>query len=304
MEKMIEVQGLIKSYGEVQAVRGLDFYVEKGKLFAFLGPNGAGKSTTIDILSTALKADQGSATINGYTLGKEDSKIRSSIGVVFQGHHLDDLLTVKENLITRGSFYGFRGAKLDDAVKRAAKDAEVTDYLNRPYGKLSGGQRRRADIARALVNRPQILFLDEPTTGLDAQTRRNVWDRINELQREKGMTIFLTTHYMEEAAGADYVIVIDHGEISAKGTPARLKEEYAHDQLRLWAEDLEPLRRTVQEMSLSFGEQADVITIPISSTLDALPIIERARDHISGFEVLQGTMDDAFIGITGKEMRQ
>ncbi len=303
MENIIEVHGLMKSYGDVQAVRGIDFYVEKGKLFAFLGPNGAGKSTTIDILSTALRADQGSATINGYTLGKEDSKIRSSIGVVFQGHHLDDLLTVKENLLTRGSFYGFTGTALQEAMEQAAKDAEVTDFLHRPYGKLSGGQRRRADIARALINRPQILFLDEPTTGLDAQTRRNVWDRVNELQKEKGMTIFLTTHYMEEAAGADYVIVIDHGRIAAKGTPAQLKAEYAHDQLRVWAEDLEPLQRLVQEMALSHKQQADVITIAIPSTLDALPIVERLRENISGFEVLQGTMDDAFIGITGKGMR-
>lgn len=303
MEKMMEVQGLMKSYGDVKAVRGIDFYVEKARLFAFLGPNGAGKSTTIDILSTALKADQGSAIINGYTLGKEDSKIRASIGVVFQGHHLDDLLTVKENLLTRGSFYGLKGKALLQAVEQAARDAEVTDFLNRPYGKLSGGQRRRADIARALVNRPQILFLDEPTTGLDAQTRRNVWDRINELQREQDMTIFLTTHYMEEAAGADYVIVIDHGKIAAKGTPAQLKTEYATDQLRLWAEDLEPLQKLVQEMTLSYEQHANVITIAIPSTLEALPIVERVRDHIAGFEVLQGTMDDAFIGITGKEMR-
>ncbi|HHT69792.1 MAG TPA: ATP-binding cassette domain-containing protein [Firmicutes bacterium] len=303
MEKMMEVHGLMKSYGKVEAVRGIDFYVEKGKLFAFLGPNGAGKSTTIDILSTALKADQGTAVINGYSLGKEDSKIRSSIGVVFQGHHLDDLLTVRENLLSRGSFYGLQGKALHEAVEQAAQEAEVTDFLHRPYGKLSGGQRRRADIARALVNRPQILFLDEPTTGLDAQTRRNVWDRIHELQKEKGMTVFLTTHYMEEAASADYVIVIDHGKIAAKGTPAQLKQEYAKDQLRLWANDLTPVRGLVEEMALSYDQHADVLTITIPSTLEALPIIERVRDHIAGFEVLQGTMDDAFIGITGKEMR-
>jgi len=303
MEKAVEVHGLVKSYGQVQAVRGIDFYVEKGKIFAFLGPNGAGKSTTIEILSTALQADQGRALINGYTLGQGDEKIRSTIGVVYQGHHLDDLLTVKENLLTRGSFYGPRGAKLDQAVRQAARSAQVEEFLQRPYGKLSGGQRRRADIARALVNKPQLLFLDEPTTGLDAQTRRHVWESINQLKEESGVTIFLTTHYMEEAAGADYVIVIDHGMIAAKGTPAELKEEYAQDQLRLWAQDQAALAAQIEEMGLEYQQQADVLTIAIASTLDALPIVERCRDHISGFEVLQGTMDDAFIGITGEEIR-
>lgn len=303
MEKMIEVHGLVKSYDEVKAVRGIDFYVEKGKLFAFLGPNGAGKSTTIEILSTALQANQGEVVINGYTLGQEDSKIRSAIGVVFQGHLLDDLLTVRENLLTRGSFYGRTGSDLHEAVVRAAEVTEALDFLDRPYGKLSGGQRRRADIARALVNRPQILFLDEPTTGLDAQTRRNVWECIRELQEETGMTVFLTTHYMEEASKADYVIVIDHGEIAAKGTPAQLKARYASDQLRLHVAQRKELAHVLEELSLSYEEQADIITIAIASTLDALPIIERCREHISGFEVLQGTMDDAFIGITGKEIR-
>ena len=303
MEKMIEVHGLVKSYGNVKAVRGIDFYVEKGKLFAFLGPNGAGKSTTIEILSTALKADEGEVVINGHALGQEDSKIRSAIGVVFQGHLLDDLLTVRENLLTRGSFYGLAGSDLHEAVVQAAEATEALDFLDRPYGKLSGGQRRRADIARALVNRPQILFLDEPTTGLDAQTRRNVWGCIRELQEETGMTVFLTTHYMEEAAKADYVIVIDHGEIAAKGTPAQLKARYATDQLRLHVAHRKELTYVLEELSLSYEEQADIVTIAIASTLDALPIIERCREHISGFEVLQGTMDDAFIGITGKEIR-
>lgn len=303
MEKMIEVHGLVKSYGNVKAVRGIDFYVEKGKLFAFLGPNGAGKSTTIEILSTALKADEGEVVINGHALGQEDSKIRSAIGVVFQGHLLDDLLTVRENLLTRGSFYGLAGSDLHEAVVQAAEATEALDFLDRPYGKLSGGQRRRADIARALVNRPQILFLDEPTTGLDAQTRRNVWGCIRELQEETGMTVFLTTHYMEEAAKADYVIVIDHGEIAAKGTPAQLKARYATDQLRLHVAHRKELTYVLEELSLGYEEQADIVTIAIASTLDALPIIERCREHISGFEVLQGTMDDAFIGITGKEIR-
>lgn len=303
MVKMIEVEGLAKSYGNIKAVKGIDFYVEKSKLFAFLGPNGAGKSTTIEILSTALKPDQGEVVINGYRLGAEDSKIRGSIGVVFQGHLLDDLLTVRENLLTRASFYGLRGQELQDAVQQAAHDAAVVDFIDQPYGKLSGGQQRRADIARALVNRPQILFLDEPTTGLDAQTRRTVWEFIRGLQEKNGMTVFLTTHYMEEAANADYVIVIDHGEIAAKGTPAMLKAEYATDQLRLHVKQIEEVRNILKEMELSYEEHADIITVFLAGTLEALPIIERCRDYILGFEVLQGTMDDAFIGITGKEMR-
>ncbi|NMB02381.1 MAG: ABC transporter ATP-binding protein [Firmicutes bacterium] len=303
MEKIIDVHGLAKSYGQIKAVKGIDFYVEQGKLFAFLGPNGAGKSTTIEILSTALKRDQGDVLINGYRLGVEDNQIRASIGVVFQGHLLDDLLTVRENLLTRGSFYGLKGQQLQAAVKQAAQDAAVIDFLDQPYGKLSGGQRRRADIARALVNRPRILFLDEPTTGLDAQTRRNVWEFIRELQEESGMTVFLTTHYMEEAAQADYVIVIDHGEIAAKGTPAQLKAKYANDQLRLRAKAVDETVNVLKELKLSYEMQADIIAVPIASTFDALPIIERCRDYISDFEVLQGTMDDAFIGITGKEIR-
>ena len=241
MEKAIEVRGLVKSYGQIQAVRGLDFYVERGKLFAFLGPNGAGKSTTVEILSTALKKDQGEVTIGGFTLGREDEQIRASIGVVFQDRVLDDRLTVRENLLFRGSFYGLKGAKLRQAVEQAARDAAALDFLDQRYGTLSGGQRRRADLARALVNRPKILFLDEPTTGLDAQTRRDVWEFIRRMQLETGMTVFLTTHYMEEAAQADYVVVINQGRIAARGTPAQLKEAYAADQLRLYTDSPQAL---------------------------------------------------------------
>jgi len=301
MERIIEVRGLAKSYGSTQAVRGLDFYVARGKLFAFLGPNGAGKSTTVEILSTALKKDQGEVTINGFTLGREDDKIRASIGVVFQGHVLDDRLTVRENLQFRGSFYGLKGERLRQAVEEAAKEAAAVDFVDRRYGALSGGQRRRADIARALVNRPQILFLDEPTTGLDAQTRRDVWDFIRKMQAESGMTVFLTTHYMEEAAHADYVIVINHGRIAAEGTPAQLKEAYAADQLRLYTSRPEEIAAVLQEMEVGWEQQADAFTVTLEGTLDALPVLERCREFIYGFEVLQGTMDEAFLEIIGKE---
>ncbi len=304
MEKVIEVSDLKKSYGAVEAVKGLDFYVERGKLFAFLGPNGAGKSTTIDILCTILKPDEGEVSICGHQLGSADAAIRSSIGVVFQNSLLDPLLTVKENILTRGSFYGKSGAALKEAALRAAKAADTTEYWNRPYGKLSGGQRRRADIARALVNAPEVLFLDEPTTGLDPQTRKNVWERIQRLQKEAGMTVFLTTHYMEEAEEADYVIVIDDGRIAARGTPTALRAQYASDLLKLFPLDEAATTSVLREANAEFSRVGDRLVVKIPSTMDALPLLERLKPFLMGFEVLNGTMDDAFIGITGKEIRE
>ncbi len=304
MEKIIEVKGLHKSYGEVHAVKGIDFYVEKGKLFAFLGPNGAGKSTTIDIICTFLKQDEGVVTVDGRTVGKDDRTIRNEIGAVFQDGLLDQLLTIEENLKCRGSLYGLKGKALSAAVKRTAEITGVTELLKRPYGKLSGGQRRRCDIARALINTPKILFLDEPTTGLDPQTRKSVWETVTKIQKESGMTVFMTTHYMEEAAGADYVIIIDNGEISAKGTPAELKEKYSKDRLVLTCKDTQAVAEKLKEMGFAYKISADTVQAELPATMDALPILESCRYMISGFEVLKGTMDDAFIAVTGKEIRQ
>lgn len=303
MNKIIEVSGLHKSYGAVHAVKGLDFYVESGKLFAFLGPNGAGKSTTIDIICTFLKQDSGTVIVDGHTLGEDDNAIRAIIGAVFQDGLLDDLLTVEENLNVRGGFYGLKGQKLTDAVLNAAYAAGIADLLKRPYGKLSGGQRRRCDIARALIHTPKILFLDEPTTGLDPQTRQNVWETITTLQKKTQMTVFMTTHYMEEAAGADYVIIIDNGQIAAKGTPADIKEKYTSDKLSLVCTDLANVRRILEEQNLEYRQVANQLLLSLPSTLAALPILEACREYLSGFEVAGGTMDDAFIAITGKEMR-
>ena len=304
MDKIIEVEDLHKSYGSIKAVNGLDFYVERGKLFAFLGPNGAGKSTTIDIICTFLKPDNGSVTVDGFALGRQDTEIRKIIGAVFQDGLLDELLTVEENLRIRGGFYGLKGKKLKDAVAYTAETTGVTEILKRPYGKLSGGQRRRCDIARALINTPKILFLDEPTTGLDPQTRKYVWDTITEIRKKNDTTVFLTTHYMEEAACADYVVVIDKGEISARGTPSELKERYSNDRLVISSHKTAELSKIFEEKGLSFAVLADTITVPLPSTLDSLPIIESCREYIESFEVVKGTMDDAFIAITGKEIRE
>lgn len=304
MNKIVEVKALTKAYKDVKAVNGIDFYVEEGKLFAFLGPNGAGKSTTIDMICTYLQPDSGSITVDGYNVGKDDNEIRSKIGIVFQDSVLDPILTIKENVTLRGSLYGLKGKKLSNAVKKACEIVGITDIMNRPYGKLSGGQRRRADIARALVNTPKILFLDEPTTGLDPQTRANVWKTINDLQKKNNMTVFLTTHYMEEAAEADYVIVIDSGKIAAKGTPADIKENYAQNSLHITPKDETLLEETFKSLGVDFSKTAGEYVVKIKNTADALPVINKINDNILNFEVIKGTMDDAFMGITGKEIRQ
>lgn len=304
MEKIIEVENLTKSYGAVTAVNDISFYVEKGQLFSFLGPNGAGKSTTINILCTLLEFDGGVCKIGGFDLGREDKEIRNIIGIVFQDHVLDDLLTVRENLTVRAGFYTKDKAAIKKAVYEAGQATELADILDRPYGKLSGGQRRRADIARALLFKPQILFLDEPTTGLDPQTRKNIWQTVKRLQTEWGMTVFLTTHYMEEAADSDYVVVIDRGVIAAKGSPLALRAQYASDTLRLYPSDETGLCEILKTMQVKYEGFAGQMVVKIPNTLSAMPILESCKPYLSGFQVLQGSMDDAFIGITGKEMRE
>ena len=304
LEKIIEVKGLSKRFGDVQAVKNIDFHVNAGQLFAFLGPNGAGKSTTIDIICTLLQADSGEVRINGYILGKDDFAIRSDIGVVFQTNLLDKLLTVKENLEVRGSFYGLSKSEWEPAFLRATQAAGVTEFLDRPYGKLSGGQKRRADIARALINTPKILFLDEPTTGLDPQTRKNVWDTIRKLQAEHGMTIFLTTHYMEEAASADYVVIIDEGEIIAEGTPDALRERYSSDVLKMRTGTVSEVSRILDAHQMQYELQKDLFRVKLAKTLDALPILEQCKTYLTYFEVVAGSMDDAFIAITGKQVQE
>lgn len=305
MEKIIEVKSLAKSYfvqrKEVKAVKGIDFYVEKGTMFSFLGKNGAGKSTTIDILCTLLEPDAGTVMINGYELGKNDFDIRKSIGIVFQRSLLDPMLTVYENLKVRGRFYKFPRQKLKERIEAVTEIAQLGEFLHRPYEKLSGGQRRRADIARALVNTPKVLFLDEPTTGLDSRARKDIWATIRSLQQEKGVTVFLTTHYMEEAEQSDYITIIGHGEILAKGTPLELKMKYCHDLLKLVPKNPDLFKQTLKENQIDFAPKGEVIEIRLNSTIDAIPFIERFKDDITNVEIINGTMDDVFLDITGKD---
>jgi len=303
-ERIIDVSELHKSYKEIHAVKGISFYVKKGDLFAFLGPNGAGKSTTIDILTTVLKNDSGTITIDGLTLGPDDFKIKQNIGVVFQDKVLDDLLTVRENLLFRGTLYNFSKEEVQKRVDKAIEMTDVGSFQNRRYKTLSGGMKRRVDITRALINTPKILFLDEPTTGLDPMSRKQIWNTIENLRKDFGMTIFLTTHYMEEADNADYVVVIVQGEIAAKGTPTELKEKYSHDHLHIKPGSMETLVSKLQADGVAYQVVADLVKIPLKSSVEAIPLIQRYQAEIVSLSVVNGSMDDAFLNITGKEIDQ
>lgn len=300
VSEMITVEHLKKYYREVRAVDDISFIVEKGELFGFLGVNGAGKSTTINMLCTLLKPTEGRALINGMELGKEDEEIKKHIGIVYQNNCLDHLLTVQENLLIRGGLYEKDKENLRHNLTRVTEILNLTDVLKRPFGKLSGGQKRRCEIARALMHTPDILFLDEPTTGLDPATRKNVWETVSKLQKEMGMTVFLTTHYMEEAAAADHIGIMDHGHLVEYGTPFSLKETYAKDKLYLIpkAEQRENIVMELRKSRLEYSVLEERIFVKLDSTLSAMPLLTKLEDRIQGFEVIQGTMDDVFLSVT------
>jgi multidrug/hemolysin transport system ATP-binding protein len=300
---IIEVKNLVKKYGSLTAVDGISFTVEEGALFAFLGPNGAGKSTTINVICTMLGKTDGEIIINGHEVGRADDDVRRSIGVVFQHSVLDSLLTVRENLEVRASFYAVKGAALKERILYLTEVVGLGDFIDRRYGKLSGGQRRRADVARALVNTPKILFLDEPTTGLDPQTRMKVWNSLYEMQRKEKMTVFLTTHYMEEAAAADDVAIIDHGKIVAQGSPAALKDQYSKDSLILLPRDIDGIGTVLDGIGRKYTGKNDTVTVPVSDSLDALAVLKQIEPHIASFEVIKGNMDAVFMNVTGHKIR-
>jgi multidrug/hemolysin transport system ATP-binding protein len=302
MKSILKIDHLIKSYGPIQAVNDISLEVNEGELFAFLGPNGAGKSTTINVLCTLLSADSGEVMINGFVLGKDDDKIRKDIGVVFQKSFLDNLLTVYENLATRASFYGLSKTVTKARIDDLTEQLSLGEFIHRPYGKLSGGQRRRAEIARALVNHPRLLFLDEPTTGLDPQTRHSIWNYIDELRRKHKMTIFLTTHYMEEAARCDRVCIIDHGVILELDTPTELRLKYAPTLLRL--KTSKDLTRTLDQESFTYTKTAQGYEVVIPQSKASLAFLNTHQAEYDHFEVLEGTMDTVFLALTGKVIRE
>ncbi len=302
MEDIIQVVHLKKYFKEIKAVDDISFHVKKGQLYGFLGVNGAGKSTTINILCTLLMSTQGEVSICGYGLGKEDREIRKKIGVVFQDNVLDNRLTIKENLITRASLYDKNSKSIYANLNFVCEVLEIGDLLHREYRMLSGGQKRKCEIAKALMNRPEILFLDEPTTGLDPQTRRNVWECVDKLRREDQMTIFLTTHYMEEAARAQYVSIMEAGKLVAGGTPSQLKEQYAQDILKLVPENTEELLDSLKKAELVFEQRSNHIRVAVPDSMYGLKVLNQVKDTLKSFEVIQGTMDDVFLNVTGKSL--
>lgn len=297
MESIIKVEHLKKYYKDIKAVDDISFKVEKGELFGFLGVNGAGKSTTINILCTIFEPTEGLVEVNGLKLGKDNEEIKRHIGVVYQTNCLDKRLTVKENLMLRGALYETKRESLTKNLDNVCEILELTDVMKRPFGKLSGGQKRRCEIARALMHTPDILFLDEPTTGLDPATRKSVWSTITKLQRELDMTVFLTTHYMEEAARANHIAIIDSGHIVQYGTPFSLKEAFAKDKLRIFPKEnmLAPIQDILDRQGALYKIKEEKITVAIDSTILSLPLLESFKDMIKGFEVIQGTMDDVFL---------
>ncbi len=297
-KNIIEISNLNKSFGSVRAVCDLSFCVKEGELFAFLGVNGAGKSTTINIICGQLPKDGGRVVIDGVALEDDPDIIKREIGVVFQSSVLDSALSVYDNLQSRAALYGIVGEAFRKRLRELSLLLEFEDLLKRPLGKLSGGQRRRIDIARALLHRPKILILDEPTTGLDPQTRRLLWNVISTLRVSEGMTVFLTTHYMEEAADADYVVIIDGGKISAEGTPLELKNTYTGDYITLYGVD----EAKVAELGYRYEGLRDAYRISVPSTAAATELILKHPKLFSDFEISKGRMDDVFLAVTGKSL--
>ncbi|VEU80429.1 ABC transporter ATP-binding protein [Haploplasma axanthum] len=300
MEHIIKVKDLKKSYRDFQAVKGISFNVKRGGLFAFLGLNGAGKSTTINILCSIIEKNSGSVVIDGLDLDKDRLKIKEKIGIVFQRSVLDYQLTVKQNLESRASLYPLTKDEIKSRISYLISILELEPIINRQYGDLSGGQKRKVDIARALINQPKILFLDEPTTGLDPNTRITVWEILDKLIKEQDLTIFLTTHYMEEVVKAREVVILDEGVIVASGTPDDLKQKYANDILRVISEKNEKLEKKLKDKDFEYIN--DSYHIKVKDSIEALKIINSDIDLFKNFEVLKGNMDQVFLNATGKKL--
>ena len=300
----IEVKNFTKKFGDFTAVDDISFNVEQGTIFAFLGPNGAGKSTTINTLCTIQEMTFGELRINGHDVSLQKDKVRQDIGIVFQESTLDGKLTVEENLKLHCAFYKVPKSEVKERIDFVLDLVDIKNRRRSTVDSLSGGMKRRAEIARGLVHFPKVLFLDEPTTGLDPQTRANVWDYIHKLQKQKNITIFLTTHYMDEAEICNQVAIIDGGKIVAHDTPENLKKRYTVTTMKIKTSDPESLVEYLRERSIKYSVDKEQVLVYATGTRDVLAITEAVNKTIEDIEINKGTLNDVFIAITGKEIRE
>lgn len=304
MNKMIEVEHFTKRYGDFTAVEDISFTVDEGSIFAFLGPNGAGKTTTISTLCTILDKTEGDIKINGHDVAKEKALVRKDIGIVFQDSTLDEKMTVEENLKYHCAFYKVPKKEVANRINSVLDLVELADWKRAVVGSLSGGMKRRVEIARGLVHYPKVLFLDEPTTGLDPQTRANVWEYIQKLQKQKNITIFLTTHYMDEAEVCSKIVVMDHGKIIVHDTPENLKKQYTSIEIKAVCSETEMLQSALINRNIPYHTNENTIIFQTKQPSEALEILSECKEKIIDFEVKKGTLNDVFLAITGKEIRE
>ncbi|MBQ7973681.1 MAG: ABC transporter ATP-binding protein [Clostridia bacterium] len=300
IKNIIEISNLRKTYGEVRAVDDISFSVKEGEFFAFLGLNGAGKSTTINIICGGIKKDSGKVVVDGVNIDEDSESFRSKIGVVYQESVLDKSLSVKDNLENRAALYGIINQDYENRLNEIDKLLGIKEILKKPFGKLSGGQKRKVDIARAIIHNPKILILDEPTTGLDPQTRRTVWQALESIQKQFGTTIFLTTHYMEEVTDAHNIVILDGGKIVAQGSPLELKNRFTGDFIRLYHTD----EKQVKKLGMPYENLPECYKIEVKNTQEATQLILKYPDIFQDYEITKGKIDDVFLAVTGKKLNE
>lgn len=306
MNSIIEVKNYTKRYGDFTAVDNVSFNVEEGSIFAFLGPNGAGKSTTINTLVTMMEKTSGTLLIDGRDVSKEKDEVRKTIGVVFQSQTLDEKMTITENLNMHCVFYAIPKKEVKERIHFVLDLVDLLDWKDKMVASLSGGMKRRVEIARALLHYPKVLFLDEPTTGLDPQTRNRMWEYITRLQKEKNITIFLTTHYMDEAEICDHVAIMDNGKIMVDDTPENLKRRYTKDKGIVKVKNPDNFEEALIKENFKYKKRKSVfyIDVEVDDIKNFLDFIQLFKKEIQDLEIKKGTLNDVFLEITGKEIRE
>jgi ABC-2 type transport system ATP-binding protein len=302
----IQVDNLVRRFGDLTAVKGVSFAVRQGEVFGFLGPNGAGKTTTINMLCTLLRPDGGQATVNGFDVARQRSEVRRSIGLVFQDTTLDDYLSAEQNLRFHAYAYNVPRAVGDARAKALLTLLELWDRRKDAIRKYSGGMKRRLEIARGLLHHPKVLFLDEPSIGLDPQTRRHIWEYLHNLRAAEDLTIFLTTHYMDEAENCDRIAIIDHGTIVAMDTPENLKAGVGGDLVTVKAPDNAALTAELKlRYSLEAKAEGDEISFVVSGGKEWLPqFVRSCSQSLLSLSVRSPTLDDVFLKVTGHAIRE